>query len=49
MDLGVLMQRREKEAILTVGTIWREINRVKDAILRLYKRIDRPQLEYYIR
>jgi len=39
----------EKEANLTVGSIQRRIvNLVKDTVLRLYKCIVRPELEYYI-
>ena len=39
----------EKEANLTVGSILRRIvNLVKDTVLRLYKCIVRPELEYYI-
>ena len=39
----------EKEATLSVYRIRRKIvNRVNDTILRLYKCILRPQLEYYM-
>jgi len=39
----------EKDANLTVGTIQnRIVNLVKNTILRLYKCIVKPELEYYI-